>query len=128
HHDVPALRPGLTEVELRSDGEAVAGDFEARGDRRGAVGRRLQFGVGQHQLAGEDRREDRQRVDARVEYSEAARLPDPFLARVPYAHVFLPGDTNSAHLGVGKPGARAIDRGRVLRVPGGECGDASFTG
>jgi len=52
--------------------------------------------------------------------AQAGWRPDPFLVRVPAAHVFLPLHVDRHDGLAGKPRARRLDAGRVARVPGRE--------
>ena len=63
---------------------------EAGRDRRLLVGGDEQLRLPHEQRQGQDAGGDRQSVDAGIEHAEAARRPDPFLARMPFAHVLQP--------------------------------------
>src|SRR3546814_6567836 len=60
----------------------------------------------------------RQRIDAGIEHPDAA-FPDPFLPRMPDAHVLLPRDRDAADRAIGEPGECGLDRGGLARMPGG---------
>src|SRR5690606_40782260 len=90
--DVPALRADLQEVQLDDDGIVRAMlKLELRGDRRLTVRRDMQRRPAQHEALGQDRRQDRERIDAGIEYAESARLEDPILTRMPVTNVLFPG-------------------------------------
>ena len=64
------------------------------GDRRLAIGGKLELGRGDEHRLRQDAGQDRQRVDAGIEHAEPARLPDPVLPGMPDADVFLPVDVH----------------------------------
>src|SRR5579862_6554860 len=99
HVDVPALRAGLAEIERGVDPDPVLGrEHDVGGDRRLAIRRDMQIGFAHEEGLGKDFGEDGDRVDARIEHAEAAGLPDPGLARMPLADVFLPRHAHTAEL------------------------------
>src|SRR3546814_12501304 len=53
-----------------------------------------------------------------LEHPDAA-FPDPFLPRMPDAHVLLPRDRDAADREIGEPGECGLDRGGLARMPGG---------
>src|SRR3546814_20080567 len=59
----------------------------------------------------------RQRIDAGIEHPDAA-FPDPFLPRMPDAHVLLPRDRDAADRSIGEPGECGLERGGLARMPG----------
>src|SRR5258706_2816552 len=101
YRDVPGLRPGLQEVELGADGYTLnVGEIKRGCDGRVAIFWEGERGVVEEEGVRQDARQDRQRVDARVEHAEPARLEDPGLARVPNPDILLPGNGDRAR-GVG---------------------------
>ena len=107
HLDVPALRAGLAEIEFGGDDRrAVEREAKAGGDRRLAIGRDKQRRRLHGERAGQDAGQYRQRVDSGIEHAEAARLPDPLLARMPDADILLPGDPHRPDFPVREPGPR----------------------
>src|SRR5690606_15593119 len=104
-------------------GKAPHGERHA--DRRLAVLRYLERRT-RDKDRRHDGRQDRERVDAGIEYAEAAWLPDPGLARMPAPYVLLPDDVDMADLLAFQPLARGLDGRREARMPGGEERDALF--
>src|SRR3546814_11056839 len=87
-------------------------------DRGGAVAREAQGrGVEQYGVA-DQLRQHRQRIYAGIEPPDAA-FQDPFLPRMPDAHVLLPRDRDAADRAIGEPGECGLDRGGLARMPGG---------
>ena len=101
---------------------AVEGDVG--GDRGLRILRKAELGLLDEQAAGEDLGRDREGVDPRIEHAEAARLPDPLLARMPFVDVLVPVDLHRLDALAGKRLRRRLDGRMVLRVPGGEQGHA----
>ncbi len=114
------MRSGLAPVEVDGDRDAgVCAEAHLSSDRCAAV-----LGKVERRRGDEHRRQDmggnRQGIDAGVEDAETAWLPDPVLARVPPADVFLPVDGCSLDPRRCKESPCCFHSGRVARVPGGE--------
>src|SRR4029079_13805500 len=69
-----------------------AGEHDLGRDRRRRVTRHAELRRTDEQPAGENLCRDREGVDSRIEHAEAARLPDPLLARVPLPDILMPAD------------------------------------
>ena len=120
-HDIPALLAGLAPVELGLEVETFGvGEDHRRGDRRVAVLGELQRRGRDEGRARQDVGDDGERIDARIEHAEAARLPNPLLVRVPVAHVFLPVHLHGAQRGTGDEAFRRFDGRRITRMPAGK--------
>ena len=104
------------------------GEAEIGGNRRIAVFREFQAGLGEEDRPRQDMRHDRQRVDARIEDAETAGLPDPVLVGVPVTHVFLPDDVDAADGGGGEERLGGFHGRRITRMPAGEQRQALFIG
>jgi hypothetical protein len=107
-------------VHFRAERPRVADEGQAGGDRRLFVGWIEQVGARDEQRHRQDAGRDRQRVDPGIEHAEAARLPDPFLPRMPFAHILEPADVEQAYPRVAKQPCRLFDRLVVLGMPGRE--------
>ena len=117
--DVPALLALLAEIEFGADLDAVFGaQSQIRRDRCLLVFRKLEQCAFDADFLGKDLGEQRQRVDARIEHAETARLPDPALARMPLVHVFLPDDPAARQLAIAQVFARGVDARGAARMPG----------
>src|ERR1700690_2495338 len=91
--DVPGLRAGPAPVEYRTDRQTGSiREVETGRDGRRAISREEQFSLGQKEGPRQDAGEDRKGIDAGIEHSQPARLPDPGLARMPDLDVFFPFD------------------------------------
>ncbi len=62
-------------------------------------------------------RDNRQRIDARVENAKTAWLPDPLLAGMPMAHVFFPRNRNRLDCSVFQKFACTFDGCGFARMP-----------
>ena len=130
--DVPASAgrsAGSRAPRARDCTRRASHQLQLRGDRCFAVRWEGQLGIPQHQTSGQDARDDGQRIDARIEHAEAAGLPDPGLARMPDAHIFLPRRRDAANRArFASQRARRLDAGGLARMPGREQRDACCFG
>jgi hypothetical protein len=124
--DRPLLVPRDAPVEPGAPIPAPKNDLGR--DRALAVGRHEQPGLLDEERAGENPAGDRQRVYPRIEHAEASGLPNPPLARVPFAHVLVPDHVERRNLLPRQHCGRPVDGGCVLRVPGGIKRRAGFAG
>src|SRR5438309_799344 len=90
------------------------------GNRRLGVLGNLELRRLHEQAAREDFGGDRKGVDAGVEHAEAARLPDPLLARMPFVDILVPVDLQRLDALAGERLGRRINGCMMLGVPGGE--------
>ncbi|MNL37876.1 hypothetical protein D3C87_1600490 [compost metagenome] len=80
--------------------------------------------MGEMKRLRHDARDDRQRVDARIEHAETTRLPDPGLPRMPVTNIFLPRNRSALDLALGKQCSRRFDACGTAGVPCGKQAQA----
>src|SRR5207249_9605071 len=90
------------------------------GDRGLRIRRILELRLAHEHGPGEDLRNYGEGVDPRIEHAEPARLEDPGLARMPFVHILVPAHRHRGDPLAGEQPRRLVDRGIVLRMPGGE--------
>eukprot|EP01137_Pigoraptor_chileana_P001417 Opistho-2@39025 len=127
--DIPCLRAGLAPVEHGVDRRARRRRHgQRRADRRLLVRRDFERSRQDGDRLTDDFRQDREGIDARIEHAEAARFPDPGLARMPVTDILAPLDVDPLDLAFGHPRLGLRHGGGIAAVPAGIERDALALG